>query len=115
MALYRGEVLPEERYDDWAEKARRKALATMLDLLDLCADEATDRGDLDGLRRIVERTIELAPYDDFRYLRAASTFVEQGRRGEAQAVVLRARSAFAELGLNPPRPLLDFEQAIVAA
>jgi DNA-binding SARP family transcriptional activator len=114
MAIYRGEVLPEDRYEDWAETARQKAQATMLDLLDLCAREAVRRGDLDGLRRTVERTVELAPYDDFRYLSGASALLQQGRRGEALAVVQRARSAFAELGLDPPRPLLDLERSIVA-
>jgi len=86
----------------------------MLELLDLCATEAARRGDLDALRRAVERTIEFAPYDDVRYLRAASTLLEQGRRGEALAVVNRARSAFAQLGVGPPRSLLELERSIVA-
>jgi DNA-binding SARP family transcriptional activator/ATP/maltotriose-dependent transcriptional regulator MalT len=114
MTTYRGDALPEDRYEDWAEKPRQKARAAMLDLLDLCATEAARRGDLDGLRRTVERTIELAPYDDERYLRAASALLQQGRRGEALSLVHRARSAFSEIGLEPPSPLLDLERAIVA-
>ncbi len=114
MARYRGDLLPDDRYDDWAEKPRQQAKLVMLELLDLCATEAARRGDLDGLRRAVERTIEFAPYDDVRYLRAASTLLEQGRRGEALAVVHRARSAFAQLGLGPPRSLLELERSIVA-
>ncbi|HXW80992.1 MAG TPA: BTAD domain-containing putative transcriptional regulator, partial [Acidimicrobiales bacterium] len=114
MARYRGELLPDDRYDDWAEKARQQAKLVMLELLDLCATEAARRGDLDALRRAVERTIEFAPYDDVRYLRAASTLLEQGRRGEALAVVNRARSAFAQLGLGPPHSLLELERSIVA-
>ena len=86
----------------------------MVDLLDLCAKDATQRDDLDGLRRIVERTIELDPYDDARYLRVASALLAQGRRGEALSVVNRARSAFAELGLEPPARLLNLERSIVA-
>jgi DNA-binding SARP family transcriptional activator len=114
MAVYRGEVLPEDRYEDWAERARQKVQTVMLDLLDLCGREAVRRGDLDSLRRAVERTIELAPYDDLRYLKAASALVEQGRCGEALAVVHRARTAFAELGLDPPHPLVVLERSIVA-
>jgi DNA-binding SARP family transcriptional activator/tetratricopeptide (TPR) repeat protein len=114
ISRYRGDLLPEDRYEDWAEKQRQRARLALLDLLDLCATEAARRGDLDGLRRIVERTIEFAPYDDLRYLRAASTLLQQGRRGEALSVVHRARSAFAEIGLDPPRPLLDLERSIVA-
>ncbi len=37
IARYRGDVLPEERYEDWAEKPRRSARSVMLGLLDLCA------------------------------------------------------------------------------
>ncbi len=114
MSRYRGELLPEDRYEDWAERPRQRARLVLLDLLDLCATEAARRGDLDGLRRIVERTIEFAPYDDLRYLRAATTLLQQGRRGEALSVVHRARSAFAEIGLEPPRSLLDLERSIVA-
>jgi DNA-binding SARP family transcriptional activator len=114
ISRYRGDLLPEDRYEDWAEKQRQRARLALLDLLDLCATEAARRGDLDGLRRIVERTTEFAPYDDLRYLRAASTLLQQGRRGEALSVVHRARSAFAEIGLDPPRPLLDLERSIVA-
>jgi DNA-binding SARP family transcriptional activator/ATP/maltotriose-dependent transcriptional regulator MalT len=114
IVRYRGELLPEDRYEDWAEKPRQRARSAMLDLLDLCASEAARRGDLDGVRRMVERTIEFAPYDDLRYLHAATTLLEQGRRGEALSVVHRARSAFAEIGLEPPRPLLELERSIVA-
>ena len=114
MAGYRGEVLPEDRYEDWADIPRRRAQQVMLDLLDLCAREAAERGDLDGLRRTVERGIELAPYDDTRYLQAVSALLRQGRRGEALSVVHRARSAFAEIGLQPPPELLDLERSIVS-
>ncbi|MGP8209220.1 MAG: BTAD domain-containing putative transcriptional regulator, partial [Acidimicrobiales bacterium] len=114
IVRYRGELLPEDRYEDWAERPRQRARRAMLDLLDLCASEAARRGDLDGVRRMIERTIEFAPYDDTRYLRAATALLEQGRRGEALSVVNRARSAFAEIGLAPPTPLLDLERSIVA-
>jgi DNA-binding SARP family transcriptional activator len=114
MARYRGELLPDDRYEDWAESPRRRAQSVMLDLLDLCAAEEARRGDLDALRRTVERTIEFAPYDDVRCLRAASALYEQGRRGEALAIVHRARSAFSQIGLDPPDALLELERTLVA-
>jgi DNA-binding SARP family transcriptional activator len=112
IVRYRGEALLEDLYEDWAEAPREQARQTMLDLLDLCETEAAQRGDLDGVRRLVERTIELAPYDDYRYLRAASTLLHQGRRGEALSVVKRARTALADLGLPPPAALLELERSI---
>jgi DNA-binding SARP family transcriptional activator len=112
IVRYRGELLPEDAYDDWAERPRARARRAMLDLFDLCATDAARRGDLDGVRRMVERAIELAPYDDLRYLKVASTLLEEGRRGEALAVVSRARSALAEVGIEPPRSLIDLERSI---
>ena len=81
------------------------ARQTMLNLLDLCAAAATERGDLDETRRIIERTIELAPYDDDRYLRVALILHEQGKKGAALSVLYRARSALAQLGVDPPPKL----------
>jgi hypothetical protein len=49
-----------------------------------------------------------------RYLHAATMLLEQGRRGEALSVVNRSRSAFADIGLEPPMPLLELERSIVA-
>jgi DNA-binding SARP family transcriptional activator len=86
----------------------------MLALLDLCADAAAARGDLDETRRVIELTIDLAPYDDARYLKAATALLEQGRRGAALTVVRRARAALAELGLKPPPNLISLEETIVA-
>jgi DNA-binding SARP family transcriptional activator len=114
MARYRGDVLPDDLYADWARRPRDRARRTMLALLDLCADAAAARGDLDETRRVIELTIDLAPYDDTRYLRAATALLEQGRRGAALTVVRRARAALAELGLQPPPNLISLEETIVA-
>jgi ATP/maltotriose-dependent transcriptional regulator MalT len=114
IARYRGDVLPDDRYEEWTGLPREHARRTMLQLLDLCADAAAERGDLDETRRVIEMTIDLAPYDDERYLRAATALLQQGRRGAALAVVHRARAALAELGLQPPRHLISLEEAIVA-
>jgi DNA-binding SARP family transcriptional activator/ATP/maltotriose-dependent transcriptional regulator MalT len=114
IARYRGELLPEDPYVPWATGPRESARRLVLQLLDLCADAATSRGDLDEVRRVVEMTIDLAPYDDERYLRAAATLLSQGRRGAALTVVRRARSALDELGLPPSDGLVRLEEQIVA-
>ncbi len=114
IARYRGDVLPDDPYEDWAEAPRDQGRRRMLELLDLCADAAAARGDLDETRRVIELTIDLAPYDDARYLKAATALLEQGRRGAALTVVRRARAALAELGLKPPPNLISLEETIVA-
>ncbi len=114
IARYRGDVLPGDSYEPWLERPREHARRLALELLDLCSDVATDRGDLDELRRYIELAIELAPYDEHRYLRAASALLEQGRRGAARAVLARARSALAELGVPPPLDLVRIERRAVS-
>lgn len=112
IARYRGDLLPHDLYEDWADDPREAARRTMVELLDLCARAAAERGDLDEARRMVERTIELAPYDDDRYLRVATILREQGRRGAALSVLRRARSALGELGVPLPDELREFEQSL---
>jgi DNA-binding SARP family transcriptional activator len=114
IARYPGDLLPHDLYEDWADAPREDARRTVLDLLDLCAAAAAQRGDLDEARRMVERTIELAPYDDDRYLKVASILHEQGRRGAALSVLRRARSTLAELGVPLPAELEEFEETLVA-
>lgn len=113
IARYRGDVLPHDLYEEWSVEAREEARRTMLDLLDLCSEAAAERGDLDEARRLVERTIELAPYDDGRYLSVATILRDHGRRGAALSVLQRARSTLARLGIDPPRELVELEQSAV--
>jgi DNA-binding SARP family transcriptional activator len=114
IARYRGDLLPHDLYEEWADAPREEARRTMLELLDLCASAAAERGDLDEARRMVERTIELAPYDDDRYLKVASILYEQGRRGAALSVLRRARSTLAALDVPLPRELRELEESLVA-
>jgi DNA-binding SARP family transcriptional activator len=113
IARYRGALLPDDLYEDWADEPRESARRTLLELLDLCARAAAARGDLDEARRMVERTIELAPHDDDRYLRVASILREQGRPGAALSVLRRARSTLAELGVPIPVQLEELEESLV--
>jgi DNA-binding SARP family transcriptional activator len=115
IARYRGDLLPDDAYEDWADAPREATRRTMLDLLDLCAEAAARRGDLDESRRLVQRTIELAPYEDDRYLRVAAILQAQGRRGAALSVIRRARSTLATLGLALPAQLLELQDSLVAS
>jgi ATP/maltotriose-dependent transcriptional regulator MalT len=114
IARYRGDLLPHDLYEEWADEPREAARRTMLDLLDLCAAAAAERGDLDEARRLVDRAIELAPYDEVRYLRVATILRDQGRRGAALAVLHRARSTLARIGIEPPRELVELEESLAA-
>lgn len=114
VTRYRGELLPDDAYEAFVEQPREDARRLMLELLDLAVEIAIARGDLDELRRVVDLTIEVAPYDDERHVRAATALFEQGRRGAALLVLQRARRALEELGLGPSADLVSLEEAISA-
>jgi DNA-binding SARP family transcriptional activator len=75
-------------------------------LLDLLAEDARDRGDLDEAIRLLDAAIEAEPLDEGRYLEAAELLLAQGRRGSAGALVNRAGKIREDLGL-PPSPRLE--------
>lgn len=102
IARYRGDLLPDDPYEEWADEPREVARREMLDLLDLCATAAAGRGDLDEARRMVERSLEIAPFEEDRYLRVARILRDQGRTGAALSVLRRARAALAPLGIDVP-------------
>jgi DNA-binding SARP family transcriptional activator/ATP/maltotriose-dependent transcriptional regulator MalT len=114
IARYRGELLPDDPYEAWADEPRDASRRAMLDLLDLCASEAARRGDLDEARRMVERSLELAPFEDERYRRIAKILHDQGREGAALSVLQRAQSVLAPLGIEVPLDLATLD-AVAAA
>jgi DNA-binding SARP family transcriptional activator len=98
MARYRGALLPDDRYEDWAAAPRERLERLFLALVDAAASGAERAGEVDEALRCMERAIEIDPYDEHRYLRAARLLAVQGRRGAALAMLKRAERALAELG-----------------
>lgn len=102
IARYHGDLLPDDRYETWADEPREAARREMLNLLDLCATAAAERSDLDEARRMIERSLEIAPFEEDRYLRVARILRDQGRTGAALSVLRRARAVLAPLGIDVP-------------
>ncbi len=114
IARYCGDLLPDDPYEAWADEPREAARRAMLDLLDLCATAAAERADLDEARRMVERSLEIAPFEEDRYLRVARILRDQGRAGAALSVLRRARAALAPLGIDVPLKLPEPGKAVAA-
>lgn len=114
LTRYRGDLLPDDRYDAWAAQPRERLRLRYLDLLDLAAAHAKDAGEVDDAIRLVQRAIDTEPYDENRYLLLATLLASQGRAGSARAAVRRARSALDELGLSPSADLRAFDQSLAA-
>ncbi len=112
LARYRGDLLPDDPYEPWAELPRQRLRSQALGLLDLCADWAARADDLDEALRCLERAIDLAPDEEERYLNAARLLLTQGRRGAARSMVQRAGSVVESLGVQPPGPLMRLENQL---
>lgn len=112
VALYRGELLPGDRYADWAAAPRERLRRRYLALVDLLADDAERRGDLDEAVRQLDAAIAADPLDERRPVRAATLLLAQGRRTSAREVVARALASSAELAVDPSRELRELGTAV---
>ena len=106
VGRYGGELLPGDRYAAWAAAPREELRRRLLDLLDLLADEARERGELDEAIRLLDQGIAIEPFDEARYLACAELLLMQRRRGSARSLVDRAVELRDSLRL-PPSPRLD--------
>jgi DNA-binding SARP family transcriptional activator len=93
LGLYRGELLPDDRYEAWAELSRERLRLLYLDLLDLLARAAERDADIDEAARLIQRAIDEQPDDEQRYVQLGRLLAAQGRSGSAIAVARQAQSA----------------------
>jgi DNA-binding SARP family transcriptional activator len=101
LALYRGDLLPEDRYEVWAEWPRERLRRQYLRLLDLLAVGAEARGEIDEAVRLFQQAVEVEPYDERRYVRLAKVLASQHRMGSARAALRRGLAALSDLGVDP--------------
>lgn len=112
VALYRGDLLPGDRFADWTSAPRERLRRRFVGLLDLLAVAAFNRGDPDEALLLLEQGIELEHYDEERYLRAAAMLLAAQRRGAAAVMLRRARAMLDELGVTPSRRFLEIEERL---
>jgi DNA-binding SARP family transcriptional activator len=110
---YGGDFLPDDRYEDWAAGVRDRLRGRYVELLDMLAEDAAARGEIDEAARLVRRGCECEPLDEDRHVRLARMLASQGRAGSALAALEQARASLAELGLAPS-PALEALEAELA-
>ena len=111
LALYAGELLPADAYATWATAPRERLKRRHLELLDLLADDAAERGDLDEAIRRLDQAAAEEPLDEDRFVRAAELLLFQGRRGSARTLVDRALATRESLGLPESQRLARLRAA----
>ena len=83
-ALYSGEFLEEDAYEDWAVPLREEARATYISVARALGEDALERGEHDLAGRYFLRTLEKDPYDEDVHLALVALHETAGRHGEAR-------------------------------
>lgn len=98
---YRGEVLPGDRYADWASGPREAASRTYVQLLDLLVDDAVTGERTSEALALLDRLAESDPYDERHHVRMAEVHLRAGNRRRALDALQRAEGILEDLGLGP--------------
>lgn len=106
LARYAGELLPEDRFEEFTAAPRELLAQLRLDLLDRLAASAVERDDVDEALRALDEAIEASPLDEHRFERAAELALASGRRQRAAAYVSRGMAVTGELGIEPSATLV---------
>jgi DNA-binding SARP family transcriptional activator len=83
-AMYSGDFLEEDAYEDWAIVLREEARAAYTEVVRSLADDAVSRGDTDAAGRYYLRVLERDPYDEPAHLGLVAALESAGRHGEAR-------------------------------
>jgi DNA-binding SARP family transcriptional activator len=101
LDIYRGELLPGDRYADWAAATRESIARTHLRLLDLLVDDAVAGDRQAEALVLLDRLAEVDPFDERHHLRTAEIHLQAGNRGRALDALERAERMLAELNVAP--------------
>jgi ATP/maltotriose-dependent transcriptional regulator MalT/DNA-binding SARP family transcriptional activator len=99
-ALYAGDFLEEDAYEDWAVALREEARAAYIRVARALADDAAASGDHDAAARYLLRSLEKDGYDEEAHLRLVATFQAAGRHGEARRAFQTYAGRMAEIGME---------------
>jgi DNA-binding SARP family transcriptional activator len=102
VALYRGEYLADDRYEDWALHFRERWRERYVELLSELADALAQRGRYREALHTVRRTIEKSPLQEQLYRQWIVYAHCAGEPAEARRAYLRCREVLErELGEHP--------------
>jgi DNA-binding SARP family transcriptional activator len=98
-ALYVGDFLEEDLYEDWAADLREEARATYISVARTLAERSLEAGDHDAAVRYYLRILEKDSWDEQAHLRLVSALERGGRHGEARRRYRAYASRMGELDL----------------
>jgi len=101
LDLYAGELLPGDRYEEWAEEHRRRLRETYLSLLLRLARLHEERGDYETAAEVLRRLVEEEPIREQAHLDLMRLYAQSGRESEALAQYRRLEETLREIGAEP--------------
>jgi DNA-binding SARP family transcriptional activator len=99
-ALYSGDFLEEDVYEDWAVGLREEARAVYIDVTRALAEEASASGDAGGASRYYLRILERDQYDEPAHLGLVAALEVAGRHGEARRCFRAYCARMDEIGVE---------------
>jgi predicted ATPase/DNA-binding SARP family transcriptional activator len=114
IASYGGELLPEDRYEEWTIAARASLHATYLSLLLEAADLLVRSGDRSGALGALHRAVQHDGLDEKAHRRLIRLYAEDGRRQQALAQYHQLRELLRrELEAEPDPETKRLYQAVL--
>jgi predicted ATPase/DNA-binding SARP family transcriptional activator len=104
VELYRGELLPEDRFEDWAEGPREAFRERHLGLLVEYAEVLSERGEHTQVVDVASAVTAADPFHEGAHRTLMRALAASGRRYEALAAFDRLREALAEEYAADPEP-----------
>ena len=102
--LYRGDLLPEDRFEDWAEGPREAFRERHLGLLVEYAEVLSGRGQYTEVVDIAGAVTSADPFHEGAYRTLMTALAASGRRYEALSAFDRLRQALTEEYAADPEP-----------
>ncbi|MGH2710431.1 MAG: tetratricopeptide repeat protein [Actinomycetota bacterium] len=100
-ALYTGDFLEEDAYEEWAVPLREEARAAYIAAARALAERAAANGDHDSAVRCSLRILERDPFDEWAGLNLVGAAVAAGRHGEARRHYATYAARMRELEVEP--------------
>jgi predicted ATPase/DNA-binding SARP family transcriptional activator/DNA-binding CsgD family transcriptional regulator len=102
IELYAGELLPDDRYEEWAESRRQELRGTFLSLLTKLAGLCEERGEYGQAVETLQRALVEDPTNEEAHAQLMRLYALSGRQAEALAQYERLREALSgQLGTEP--------------
>jgi DNA-binding SARP family transcriptional activator len=116
LALYKGDYLPERRYEDWSSAERERLQVLALGLMTTLADLLLSRNPLESIR-LTQRVLAIDPVWENAYRAQMQAYMAQGNRPLAVRTYQQCVAVLQhELGVAPlPETQMLYQQILAGS